>query len=337
MKRGYYKAWRRITDTMAWSLGLEYRGLMHSILVRTNHKPQIFRGYGVPVGSLAVVVSKWCEELGLTRQKLQRMLHKLESKPDEFIKIQNVGNRFLIIKVLNWHLYQSPPKDERATDVTTNNTTDNTTDVTTTVTTEQEDKNNNTKNPPISPLEGGEAFRLSELLFSLIQQNNPKAKKPNFKTWARTMDRMIRLDGRTTADLEEVIKWCQANEFWHTNILSVAKLRKQFDQLWLKMRGSKPQYSKHEADLTANKIKTEQKMLQEEVARQATQERQRQIRAAWDKLNEEVQQHFIQAAVDSKPFVATIYQKNPTAPAVIQAGMVEFAKTLEQANAEALA
>ncbi|RLC34861.1 MAG: DNA replication protein DnaD [Candidatus Nealsonbacteria bacterium] len=78
-------------------------------------------------------------------------------------------------------------------------------------------------------------YSLSKLLFSLIQQNNPKAKKPDLQSWCRHIDLAIRIDKRTPEELEEVIKWCQTDVFWSANILSTAKLRKQFDQLWLKM------------------------------------------------------------------------------------------------------
>ena len=84
-------------------------------------------------------------------------------------------------------------------------------------------------------LVGTEAFRLSELLYSLILQNNPKAKKPDLKKWAQTIDRMIRLDERDPQEIEAVIRWCQADDFWYANILSADKLRKQYDQLILKM------------------------------------------------------------------------------------------------------
>jgi hypothetical protein len=46
---------------------------------------------------------------------------------------------------------------------------------------------------------------------------------------------MIRLDSRKADDIEAVIEWCQANEFWQNNVLSTEKLRQKFDQLYLKM------------------------------------------------------------------------------------------------------
>lgn len=87
------------------------------------------------------------------------------------------------------------------------------------------------------PDESSKEFQLASLLFSLIQQNDPKAKKPNLQKWGKDIDGIIRLDGRDPPQVEAVIKWCQKDPFWRTNILSAAKLRKQFTQLVLKMNG----------------------------------------------------------------------------------------------------
>ena len=86
-------------------------------------------------------------------------------------------------------------------------------------------------------------IRLSELLFNLILKNNPKAKKPNFQSWAKEIDLMIRIDKRRPDEIETVIRWCQTDDFWYANILSTVKLRKQFDQLTLKM-SKKPEKQK---------------------------------------------------------------------------------------------
>lgn len=78
-------------------------------------------------------------------------------------------------------------------------------------------------------------IRLSELLFSLILERKKDFKKPDIQRWAKHIDRMIRLDERAPEQIEAVIRWCQKDDFWQNNILSTQKLRKQFDQLELKM------------------------------------------------------------------------------------------------------
>lgn len=79
------------------------------------------------------------------------------------------------------------------------------------------------------------AQELARLLWELIRSNNPSAREPNLEAWARTFDRMVRLDGRDPQEIEYVIRWCQADEFWFANILSADKLRKQYDQLLVHM------------------------------------------------------------------------------------------------------
>ena len=78
-------------------------------------------------------------------------------------------------------------------------------------------------------------FRLASLLFDLIRQRKPDIKPPNLETWAKHISLMIRRDDRTPEAIDAVIRWCQKDDFWQNNILSTAKLRKQFDQLQLKM------------------------------------------------------------------------------------------------------
>ena len=79
-------------------------------------------------------------------------------------------------------------------------------------------------------------MELAEHLFTCILRNNPTAKKPNLQKWAETIDRMIRIDKRDPDDIGYMIDWCQADEFWRSNILSAAKLREQWDQLYLKSK-----------------------------------------------------------------------------------------------------
>jgi hypothetical protein len=86
-----------------------------------------------------------------------------------------------------------------------------------------------------SPAGSEAGLRLAQLLQCLILRNNPSAKiKPTqIQHWAVVADRMMRLDGRTEQDIENVLKWSQNDDFWCGNILSMEKLRSKFDQLTL--------------------------------------------------------------------------------------------------------
>ena len=81
-------------------------------------------------------------------------------------------------------------------------------------------------------------YELSNLLLLKILENNPNVKKPDLQLWSKEMDLMIRCDNRNVEDIRKAIEWCQSDNFWKGNILSVTKLRKNFDQLTAKMNNS---------------------------------------------------------------------------------------------------
>jgi hypothetical protein len=79
----------------------------------------------------------------------------------------------------------------------------------------------------------GEGQRLAQMLRGHILRNNPSARvaEGQLQKWALDADRMVRLDGRTHAQIAELIDFSQKDDFWFANILSMGKLREQFDQL----------------------------------------------------------------------------------------------------------
>lgn len=87
-------------------------------------------------------------------------------------------------------------------------------------------------------------LQLSKLLFEKIKERNLNYKEPDFQKWAYEIDLMIRIDKRNPEDIERVTTWCQQDSFWQNNILSTAKLRKQYDQLFLKMEKPKSDWKK---------------------------------------------------------------------------------------------
>jgi hypothetical protein len=101
--------------------------------------------------------------------------------------------------------------------------------------------NKNVKNEKKNNLfvETSNEFQLSKYLFELIRKNNPKAKEPNFQTWSKQFDLMIRVDKREVQEIKDLINWSQNDSFWYKNILSPQKLRKQYDQLIVKMSDDK--------------------------------------------------------------------------------------------------
>jgi len=82
-------------------------------------------------------------------------------------------------------------------------------------------------------------IKFSKYLYKKIKENNPKHKKPNFQTWAKDIDLMLRIDKRDKYEIKKIIDWCQTDDFWKGNILSAKKLRAQYDQLLIKSKINK--------------------------------------------------------------------------------------------------
>jgi len=84
-----------------------------------------------------------------------------------------------------------------------------------------------------------EAKRVAEILHSMIQVNMEDAgynkSYPINAGSVAEIERLHRLDGVEYQTIEQVVVWCQKDEFWKMNILSGSKLRKQFPRLLMQM------------------------------------------------------------------------------------------------------
>ncbi len=79
-------------------------------------------------------------------------------------------------------------------------------------------------------------FLLAHYLRAKILERDPGTKVPAYnlvalQSWATEADRMIRLDNRDPTEAQELIEWCQKDDFWSSNILSMSSFRKQYDRL----------------------------------------------------------------------------------------------------------
>jgi len=61
-------------------------------------------------------------------------------------------------------------------------------------------------------------------------------KRPNLHAWANDIRLMREQDQRSYDEIFQVFTWANKHEFWCFNILSPAKLRKQFDVLTIQMK-----------------------------------------------------------------------------------------------------
>lgn len=74
--------------------------------------------------------------------------------------------------------------------------------------------------------------RLCEHLADRIEGHGSRRPVVN-QRWRIAARLLIDADGRTEEDIHKAIDWCQQNHFWYKNILSMEKLRSQYDRLRL--------------------------------------------------------------------------------------------------------
>jgi biotin operon repressor len=166
------------------------------------------------------------KELNMDGSTVWKRMQKLKNMENLTIKS---NKQYSLISIMNWHTYQTIEKESNSQgdkQVTGKSQASNT--------------NNNVKNDKNEKKEhktfllDSTEYQLSELLFTEILKRNPDHKKPNLQTWAKDIDKLIRIDGKYRNQIHDVIKWCQQDSFWQNNILSTKKLREKFDQLSLK-------------------------------------------------------------------------------------------------------
>ena len=73
---------------------------------------------------------------------------------------------------------------------------------------------------------------LCHLLADLIVQNGGRRVRIG-KKWATAERLLLDRDERDRSEAEQLVRWCQGNDFWRSNILSMGKFRERYDQLQL--------------------------------------------------------------------------------------------------------
>jgi len=90
-----------------------------------------------------------------------------------------------------------------------------------------------------------EDIQLTQLLIDKMTENNPNSSilrrltPKRQEIWIDECRKLREIDKRTPEQIEQIIIFSQNDSFWRGNILSMVKLRKQFDQLWLKAKKEK--------------------------------------------------------------------------------------------------
>ncbi len=231
---GWIKLYRRIHNNPMWQeRPFDRARAWVDLILLANHKDGYLRKRGIKIdvkrGQVGWSERALAERWGWSRGKVARFLHelKIEQQIEQQNGPQNI-NVTSLITITNYDRYQSDePQNGPQNEPQTGHKQYH----------RQECKEGK-KIKPSSP----ESLRLSGLLADLILQNNPAntqlsngKRETTITKWAVDIDKLIRIDGQNVEKVEEVIRWCQANEFWKSNILSGSKLREKWDQLSLKV------------------------------------------------------------------------------------------------------
>jgi hypothetical protein len=229
MNHGWIKLWRKLQDNSLWQRKpYSYGQAWVDLLLLANHKPSRVWLRGIPldleVGQLGYSKESLAAKWGWSRGKVTRFLDALENEQQI---VQQTDNVTTVITITNWEADQKTTRKQRSRRTASDQQADT-------------DKNEKNEENEKKSSCNAEALRLSELFLELIVQRKGDLRRPNLDRWARDMDRLIRLDGRTPERIEAVIRFCQRDPFWQNNILSVAALRRQFDRLELLMQQRRP-------------------------------------------------------------------------------------------------
>lgn len=228
--QGWIKLHRKILENPLFSNPQAFI-LWMQLLLRANHKDaKVMLGnqvVEVKRGQLLTGRNKLSEYTGLNRSKLERLLDLFEN--EQQIEQQKT-TKYRLISITNYDKYQGDEQqlsNKRATTEQQLSTNKN----------DNNNKNEKKKESIITENKfSDDDMRLAKFIFEKILVLNPKAKQPNFNSWAETIRITRQMDNRTHKELQEVFLWANKDLFWQKNILSPAKLRAQFDSLVIKMK-----------------------------------------------------------------------------------------------------
>ncbi|MCO1337030.1 hypothetical protein MO867_22150, partial [Microbulbifer sp. OS29] len=115
-------------------------------------------------------------------------------------------------------------------------------------------------------------YLLANLILDGVRRLQPKLKIPNLDTWADDCRKIRELDNRTPQDIAHVFNWANRDDFWQSNILSPAKLRKQFDQLEIKANQCKGSANENRNPGAGNQLQQQHAQLNAAFARASARE-----------------------------------------------------------------
>ena len=239
MENGWIKLHRKILK-WEWYQDTNTKSLFIHLLLKANFEDKHWKGIEIKRGQVLIGRKQISQEINISEQSIRTSLMKLKSTNEITIKSTN---KHSIITLNNYETYNyindniNQQNNHQDNQQLTNNQPTTNQQLTTTKNYKNDKNDKNVENIKKIYSPDSAEIKLSELLLNHILKRSPGFKNPNIQKWAHHINLMMRIDNQNASDIKKVIEWCQADSFWQNNILSTEKLRKQFDQLYLKMNG----------------------------------------------------------------------------------------------------
>jgi hypothetical protein len=274
MDRGYVKLWRKTLDSGVLR-SPEYFAFFCYCLLKASWKKrtEFFNGVEIELepGQFIFGRKAAMRDLGTTEQKIRTLIKK--AIKNNYISTIRSTTRYSIYFIINWRTYQADatleqPSNQRPTNAQLTEDQQPTNHIQEGKEFKEGKKEKKEKkelktlcdNPADDHgyIDAGKKYKrfpnvsndcdwATNILANKIQENNPNfshLKGPEkyantMGRWSQDIDKINRIDGYSWEQIRAVIEWCQSDSFWKSNILSGSKLRKQFDQLVVKMEAEK--------------------------------------------------------------------------------------------------
>ncbi|TDD97588.1 hypothetical protein [Actinomadura rubrisoli] len=103
--------------------------------------------------------------------------------------------------------------------------------------------------------------RVCRHLADRVQGNGSKRPRVS-KTWRREARLLMDSDGRTEEQVHRAIDWCQDSKFWRRNVMSMPKLRAQYDRMRLEAEEQRDRASPDQRDPGPGRSTTDERVAQ---------------------------------------------------------------------------
>ncbi|WP_432401020.1 hypothetical protein [Wukongibacter sp. M2B1] len=212
------------------------------MIMMANHKENKFllgnELIKVSRGQFITSELKLMEKWGWSKTKLRNFLKMLEKDGMILKESDNKKTTITIVNYSDWQDQETTERPQEDHKKTTERPQEDTNK------NEKNEKNEKNINNRCKLKFGNESmeYKLANYLKNWMIKNNSKAKVPNtdrqMDNWSQHIDYMLRIDKRDPEEIKEIIRFCQTNSFWMTNVLSTKKLREKYDSLYLQMKKS---------------------------------------------------------------------------------------------------